>query len=84
MSVSGEGRKVRSDKKIRVNPSLPQTTHKKLQRLAIACGLPKTSLAEEIIEIALNNPSFINLLQNHHHADEFRVVPYTENGKVYF
>lgn len=84
MAMSGEGRKVRSDKKIRVNPSLSQATHKKLQRLAMACGVPKTRLAEEIIEIAMNNTSFINLLQNHHHADEFRVVPYTENGQVYF
>ncbi|WP_236645943.1 MULTISPECIES: hypothetical protein [Brevibacillus] len=38
-------RKVRSDKKIRVNPSLNIDTHGKLKKLALSCEMTKTKLA---------------------------------------
>lgn len=76
-------KKQRSDKKVRVNPSLDQDTHRKLKRLALACDLPKTKLAEELIKIAVNNPSLIDYIQKiYKGSDEFRVVPIVENGKV--
>jgi hypothetical protein len=78
-------KKQRSDKKIRVNPSLDQDTHRKLKRLSLACDLPKTKLAEEIIKIAVNNPSLIEYIQKVYNAsDEFRVVPIVDKGKIYF
>lgn len=84
-----EQRKRRVDKKTRVNPALDDFTHQKLQRLALACSTPgqtvsKTVLAGEIIELALNTPSFINHLQDMHHADKFRVIPLTHQGRVTF
>lgn len=78
-------RQERSDKKIRVNPSLDKDTHAKLKRLALACDLTKTGLAEEIIKIAVNNPSLIEHIQKIYNAsDEFRVIPIVTNGKVHY
>lgn len=83
MGEAGESqRKVRSDKKINVNPALDQDTHRKLKRLALACDVSKTALAAEIIRIAVNTPSFVNYLQQLHEADEFRVIPMSENGGI--
>lgn len=78
-------RKERSDKKIRVNPSLDKDTHAKLKRLALACDIPKTKLAEEIIKLAVNNPSLIEHVQKKFNAaDEFRVIPIVANGQVHY
>jgi hypothetical protein len=77
-------RKTRSDKKIRVNTGLSPTLHHKLQRLSIACGVPKTVLASEIIDAALNSPEFINSIQDFHGANEFRVIPVNVDGEILF
>lgn len=77
-------RKKRSDAKVNVNPALPQGDHEKLKRLALACGMTKTSTAAEIISIFVNNPTLINYLQDKHNAKEFRIVPLVEKGKVHY
>ncbi|AQT87062.1 hypothetical protein ERICIV_04646 (plasmid) [Paenibacillus larvae subsp. larvae] len=81
---SGEKkRKTRSDKKHPVLPKLDYDTHKKLKRLALACDITKTSLAGEIIELAVNHPDLINYFQSKYEADEFRIVPICHtNGYV--
>ncbi|MCG7320197.1 hypothetical protein [Brevibacillus laterosporus] len=56
-------RKVRSDKKIRVNPSLNTDTHGKLEKLALSCEMTKTKLAEEILKLSLNSPDIVRYLQ---------------------
>lgn len=61
------------DKKTRVNPPLDSETHALLCRLALACNKSKTSLAEEILEIALRTPDFVNFVQEKNNADHFRV-----------
>ncbi|MCF8568156.1 hypothetical protein LLE49_25865 [Alicyclobacillus tolerans] len=79
----GEGkRKIRSEKKIHVNPALDSDTHHKLKRLALACDTTKTSLAAELLRIALNTPSLVNWLQDQYGADEFRVIPMKDQGRV--
>jgi hypothetical protein len=75
-------RKTRSDKKIRVNPSLDQETHELLCRLALACNMNKTSLAEQIISIAVRTDDFVHYLQNINHADRFRVITTRIDGKI--
>lgn len=75
-------RKTRSDKKTRVNPALDNDTHQLLCRLALACGLTKTGLAEQIIAIALNTGDFVHHLQNINAADKFRIITTVENGKI--
>lgn len=78
-------RKIRSDKKTRVNPSFDQDTHDRLKRLSIACDLSKTKMAEEIVKLAVNNPSIIDHLQGRFQAsDTFRIIPILKDGKVYF
>lgn len=68
-------RKTRSDKKFPVLPSLDADTHRKLKRLALACDISKTALAEEIIRLAVNHTEIIKHFQNKYNADEFRVIP---------
>ncbi|MFD1676048.1 hypothetical protein [Alicyclobacillus fodiniaquatilis] len=77
-------RKVRSDKKIRVNPPLRECDHYKLERLAIACGLKKTHLAETIISMALNTAEIINHIQDVYEVPSSRrVIPQRVNGGEY-
>ncbi|GMA66269.1 hypothetical protein GCM10025859_67600 [Alicyclobacillus fastidiosus] len=83
-NVGERTRKVRSDKKIRVNPALDLDTHHKLKRLALACDMTKTALAEEILRLAVNSVSIISYLQEEHDADEFRVIPVNENGRLVY
>jgi hypothetical protein len=75
-------RKIRSDKKVRVNPPLEQETHELLCRLALACGLTKTALAEQIISIALNTEDFVHHLQHINDAGKFRIVTMKHNGRI--
>lgn len=84
LKQTNENRKVRSDKRVHVNPALDQDTHYKLQRLAFACQSKKTQLAEEIIKMAVNHPDIINWLQDCHKVSEFRIIPITtEHGIEY-
>ncbi|MFS0841335.1 hypothetical protein [Paenibacillus sp. 1P03SA] len=77
-----KARKTRSDKKTAVLVKLDADTHKKLKRLALACDLFKTPLAEEIIQLALNHPEIVNFFQQKYGADEFRIIPVTKDGRV--
>lgn len=78
-----EERKVRSDKKIRVNAGLSQDTHSKLEQLSFVVQTPKTILAATIVEICLNNPDFINYIQNINAVPNGRrVIPVSENGEI--
>lgn len=73
-----------SEKRIRVAPSLDSETHALLVRLGVACGLNKTSMAEQIISIALRNLDFVQHLQTINDAREFRVIPTNLSGKVVY
>lgn len=76
-------RKVRSDKKVRVNSSLSQDTHDKLVMLATSCGLTKTSMQEKIVEAVLNSPEWINFFQDRYNkTGRYRVIPMKENGRI--
>lgn len=83
--MNAPNRKVRADKKIRVFPYLPQDIYKKLNRLAKACDLSPHELTTEMVQTLVNNPSFVNWIQDKHHvdpADPLRVIPFVQNGKV--
>ncbi|MEB8637242.1 hypothetical protein P4H32_26400 [Bacillus cereus] len=81
-SHANKPRKPRSDKLTPVLPKLNADTHKKLKRLALACGLYKTKLAEELITFSLNHPDVINYFQHKYKADEFRIIPVSKDGKI--
>ena len=76
-------RKVRSDKKIRVNASLDEDTHRKLKKLSVSCNMTKTMLAAELIQMCVNHTDIINFFQDKYNTEsEYRVVPIKTNGKV--
>ncbi|MGG3641461.1 hypothetical protein ABES38_08785 [Bacillus gobiensis] len=84
-SAAEAERKVRSDKKIRVNASLDQETHHQLKKLAISCDMTKTMLAAIIIEAAVQNEGFIDWLQTRYNKyDEYRVIPIKIEGKLHY
>ncbi len=78
-------KKFRSDKKIRVNPSLDQKTHDLLNKVAKACDITKTTLAGQIITIMISNPDFINYIQNKYEVprDE-RIIPIITRNRIEF
>lgn len=75
-------RKQRSDKKTRVAPPLDQSTHNLLQRLALACGMSKTALSEEIIKVALRTEDFVHYLQTKHNAGHYRIITARVDGEI--
>jgi hypothetical protein len=79
-------KKIRSDKRIRVNPSLSPDDMEKLKLLALACeNIPKTQLAQELLHFCLNNPNVIEYFQTKKHPckqERFRIYPIIENGNV--
>uniref|UniRef100_UPI0034A0B180 hypothetical protein n=2 Tax=Bacillus TaxID=1386 RepID=UPI0034A0B180 len=80
-----EERKVRSDKKTRVNPSLDSDTHQKLKKLAISCDMTKTQLAAEILKMALNNESVIDWYQKKYNKDDsYRIILARINGELHY
>ena len=81
----GRYRTERSDKKIRVNSSLSKGLHEKLDRLALACGTTKTSLAAYLIELCLHNENIVNFVQEQHkESSRFRIIPSKVDGELKF
>ena len=77
-------RKQRSDKKVRVNPSLASDTHEKLEMMALACEVTKTKMAEIIIDMVLNDLKSVDNLQNRLGVNNvYRVQGTDINGKVF-
>jgi hypothetical protein len=75
----------RSDKKIRINSSFSKPIHEKLDRLAMACGMTKTSLAAYLVELCLHNENIINFVQDQHQkTSRFRIIPSKIDGDVKF
>lgn len=79
-------RKVRSDKKHRVNPGLTSDTHSKLEMLATSCGMTKTSLAEIMITACVNSQDYVKYIQDRHNKNpKYRVSPViVDNKKVQY
>lgn len=88
MSIRSGGdreRGERSDKKVRVNPSISKSTHEKLDRLAVACGVTKTSLAACFIDLCLDNENIINFIQQQFiEQSRFRIIPTRMDGEYKF
>ncbi|WP_134705078.1 hypothetical protein [Ammoniphilus sp. YIM 78166] len=75
----------RSDKRIRVNSSYSQSIHEKLDRLATACGIPKTALQTYLVELCLQNENIINYVQDQHKTQSrFRIIPSKVDGDLQF
>ena len=80
-----EIRSERCDKKIRVNSSFNKIVHEKLDRLAMACGVTKTTLAAYLVELCLHNENIINFVQDQYReTSRFRVIPTKVEGELKF
>ncbi|MFE8703966.1 hypothetical protein ACFYKX_25670 [Cytobacillus sp. FJAT-54145] len=80
-----ENRKVRSDKKERVNITTTQDTHTKLKKLAVSCGMTKTALAEDMIRLCVNHMDIVNWYQEQFNQDEqYRVKPVQKDGNLIY
>jgi hypothetical protein len=78
-------RSERSDKKIRVNSSFNKMVHEKLDRLAMACGVTKTTLAAYLVELCLHNENIINFVQDQYReTSRFRIIPTKIEGELKF
>lgn len=79
------GRAERSDKRIRVNSSYSKPTHEKLDRLATACGMTKTTLQLYLVELCLRNENIINFVQEQHKdQSRFRIIPSKVDDEIKF
>jgi hypothetical protein len=75
----------RSDKKVRVNSSLTKAVHEKLDRLAMACGITKTRLAADLVELCLHNENIVNFIQDQYKdSARFRIIPSKVDGDLKF
>ncbi len=82
---SPKTRKTRSDKKIRVAPSLDQETHQLLKQISKACDIPKTELANNIIFLMVRSPDFINYIQDKYNVNRNdRLIPIKDRDKIFY
>lgn len=83
-------RDARSDKRIRVAPSLDQKTHSFLVQIAASCSAGGrecswSKVAEEAIKAALRSPEFVRWIQEQHKTPEsFRIVPMFDYGELIY
>jgi len=86
MQLQGRGRGVSQTKEqtYKVLPTLDADTHHKLKRLALACDMPKTSLAAVIIRHVVNNEAYVQWLQERYSGPkEFRIKPFRHpDGRI--
>lgn len=71
-----EGKGLGGKKIDRVNLSLSNSYSRKLNRLAAACGMKRTSFASYLLEMCLDDPVLVMKLQNELNKEPaYKVVP---------
>lgn len=84
----GEGqRKVRSDKKERIQIHTIADTKSKMNRLTRACNVSESELGNRILTYVVNHPDFVRWIQDQYKVpdnDPFRIIPVIENGKLIY
>ena len=78
-----EGRGLGNKRVCRVGINLTNKQNNKLNRLAVACGMPKTTLAALLVERSLDDPILVSKLQqefNKHAA--YKVLPIKKDGET--
>jgi hypothetical protein len=86
MKITGN-RKIRSDKKPKVQAYVSQDVHDKINRLARACNVSESQIAAEMLNYLTNHPDYIAWLQTKFGVkenDPFRIVPIKDNGKIIY
>lgn len=80
-----EGKGLGGKKVNRVNLSLSNKYHAKLNKLAVACNIRPTTLAAALLEKCLDNPKLIAELQADHNIHSaYKIVPVNHQGEVIY
>jgi hypothetical protein len=73
------------DGRLRVSSTYGDATFDKLDRLAAACGISRTTLQTELITLCLENESIINYIQEKYkNRSRFRIIPSRIDGNLKF
>lgn len=71
------------DGRLRVSSTYDAETFDMLDRLATACGISRTTLQTELVQLCLQNENIVNYIQDQHkHRARFRIVPSKADGKL--
>lgn len=72
-----------SYQRLRVSSTYDHDLYDKLDRLACACGVSRTTLQTELIKMCLESESAINHIQERYkHKSRFRIIPSKMDGKL--
>lgn len=78
-----EGRGLGNKRVCRVGINLTNEMNNKLSRLAISCGIAKSTLAATLIERCLDDPLIVSKLQKEFNKHEaYKVLPININGET--
>lgn len=86
-SFSGEiqKRKMENKRRARFNVSINDEYDQKLSKLSISCGMTKSEMTDQLLQIALDSPNVVNWLQDQYNrVEEYKVRPLKINKKVYY
>lgn len=71
------------DGRLRVSSTYDDDTFGKLDRLAAACGISRTTLQSEFLKMCLENESAINIIQEKYKKrSRFRIIPSKVDGEL--
>ena len=57
----------------------------KLSRLSTSCGMSKSEMTDQLLQIALDSPNVIDWLQEKYNkVEEYKVRPLKINNKIYY
>lgn len=80
-----EGKGLGGKRVCRTNISLTNEMDNKLSRLAVSCGLKKTTLAALLVERCLDDPVIVGELQREYNLHSaYKVLPIKSNGAIIY
>lgn len=73
------------DGRLRVSSTYDESTFDKLDRLAAACGVSRTTLQTDFTRLCLDNENIINYMQEQYkQRSRFRIIPSRIDGDLKF
>ncbi|HJV47398.1 MAG TPA: hypothetical protein VJ824_16900 [Bacillota bacterium] len=58
---------------------LKENTNEFINYLSFACGISKTEMLEEIVEVAINDPDFFHSMVRRHNIEQHVIKKVTQN-----
>ncbi len=64
---------------------IPDEYDRKLSKLSLSCGMSKTEMTDQLLQIALDSPNVVEWLQDkYNEVEEYRVRPLKINNKIHY